>query len=126
MTVEDEVETAKSRLVALRGELTTCDTLEDDVAALDGVQAADMGELKSSDLNEDIVSALEKTDVGGLSDPFDRPTGATSIMVCDRQTTGADIPTRDQIEDGLIDTQLAQASKRALRDLRRQATLVVR
>jgi len=85
-----------------------------------------MGEIKSSDLNENIVSALESTDVGGLSDPFERPDGATSIMVCERQATGSDVPTRDQIEDRLMDQQLAQASKRALRDLRRQATLVVR
>ena len=126
VTVEAESEAAKTRLVALRGELTSCDTLEDDVEAYEGIETADMGELKSSDLNDNIVTALEKTDVGGLSDPFDRPNGATSIMVCDRQTTGADIPTRDQIEDGLLDQQLAQASKRALRDLRRQATLVVR
>lgn len=126
VTVEDETEAAKSRLIALRGELSGCDTLEDDVESLEGVVAADMGELKSSDLTDPIVEALERTDVGGLSDPFDRPDGATSIMVCKRQTTGTDIPTRDQIEDRLLDQQLAQASKRALRDLRRQATLVVR
>jgi peptidyl-prolyl cis-trans isomerase SurA len=126
VTVKDETEAAKSKLVSLRGELSGCETLEDDVATLDGVESADMGELKSSDLTDIIVEALERTDVGGLSDPFERPDGATSIMVCERQTTGSDIPTRDQIEDRLLDQQLAQASKRALRDLRRQATLVVR
>ena len=126
VTVKDETEAAKSKLVSLRGELNSCETLEDDVANLDGVEAADMGELKSSDLTDVIVEALERTDVGGLSDPFERPDGATSIMVCKRQTTGSDIPTRDEIEDRLLDQQLAQASKRALRDLRRQATLVVR
>jgi len=110
----------------MRDQLTSCESVEDDVAAFEDITVADMGELKSSDLNEEIVTALERTDVGSLSDPFDRPNGATSIMVCDRQTTGDDIPTRDQIEDGLLDQQLAQASKRALRDLRRQATLVVR
>lgn len=126
VTVEAETETAKAKLIAMRDELTSCDTLEDDVEGMDGVKAADMGELKSSDLTDVIVAALERTDVGGLSDPFDRPDGATSIMVCKRQTTGSDIPTRDQIEDRLLDQQLAQASKRALRDLRREATLVVR
>ena len=126
VTVEAEAEAAKARLIALRGELQGCDTLEDDVKAIEGVSAADMGELKSSDLTDEIVVALERTDVGGLSDPFERPNGATSIMVCKRETTGSDIPTRDQIEDRLLDQQLAQASKRALRDLRRQATLVVR
>jgi len=126
VTVEAETEAAKARLVELRDSLTSCDTLEDDVEGLEDVAVADMGELKSSDLTEVIVAALERTDVGGLSDPFERPDGATSIMVCKRQTTGSDIPTRDQIEDRLLDQQLAQASKRALRDLRRQATLVVR
>ena len=126
VTVEAETEAAKVRLISLRSELTSCDTLDDDVKLFDDVTAADMGEIKSSDLTDEIVAALERTDVGGLSDPFERPDGATSIMVCKRQTTGSDVPTRDQIEDRLLDQQLAQASKRALRDLRREATLVVR
>jgi len=126
VTVEAETEAAKARLISLRGELTSCDTLENDVDAFEDVAAADMGEIKSSDLNDEIVTALANTDVGGLSDPFERPDGATSIMVCERRATGSDVPTRDQIEDRLLDQQLAQASKRALRDLRRQATLVVR
>ena len=126
VSVEDELEAAKSRLVELRGELSSCDTLDDDVKAFEGVNTADMGELKASDLTDEIVSALEKTDVGGLSDPFERPNGATSIMVCKRETTGSNIPTRDDVENRLLDQQLAQASKRALRDLRRQASLVVR
>jgi len=126
VSVVDEEEAAKSRLVALRGQLTGCDTVEAEAEAMDGVDVADMGELKASDLTDEIVTALEKTDVGGLSDPFVRPDGATSIMVCKRETTGENVPTRDQIEDRLLDQQLAQASKRALRDLRRQATLVVR
>jgi len=126
VSVVDEEEAAKSRLVALRGQLTGCDTVEAEAEAMDGVHVADMGELKASDLTDEIVTALEKTDVGGLSDRFVRPDGATSIMVCKRETTGENVPTRDQIEDRLLDQQLAQASKRALRDLRRQATLVVR
>jgi peptidyl-prolyl cis-trans isomerase SurA len=47
-------------------------------------------------------------------------------MVCSKEITGSDIPTREAIEDRLMDQQLAQASKRHLRDLRRQATIVVR
>jgi len=126
VTVTADTDTAKARLISLRDELSSCHTLDADVEVYDDVKAVDMGEIKSSDLNENIVSALESTDVGGLSDPFERPDGATSIMVCERQATGSDVPTRDQIEDRLMDQQLAQASKRALRDLRRQATLVVR
>jgi len=121
-----EPEDAKNRLIALRDTLTSCDTLSDDVSTLDGVAQADMGELKASELAPQIIETLEKTDVGALSDPIERPNGAASILVCSRQATGEDIPTRDDVENRLMDQQLAQASRRALRDIRRQATIVVR
>jgi len=122
----DDIDAAKSKLVSLQDSLNSCETLADDVEALDTVSSADMGEIKSSDLTEDILSVLERTDVGGLSAPIERPDGAVSIMVCSREASGSDIPTRDQVEDRLMDQQLAQASKRHLRDLRRKATVVVR
>lgn len=122
----DDVEVAKSKLVSLRNTLKSCKTLEDDTDALDDVDSADMGEIKSSELNESILAVLEGTDVGGLSEPIERPDGAVSIMVCSREASGSDIPTRDQVEDRLFDQQLAQASKRHLRDLRRKATIVLR
>jgi len=122
----DDIDAAKSKLVSLQDSLNSCETLADDVETLDTVSSADMGEIKSSDLTEDILSVLERTDVGGLSDPIERPDGAVSIMVCSREASGSDIPTRDQVEDRLMDQQLAQASKRHLRDLRRKATVVVR
>lgn len=124
--LDADPEDAKNRLIALRDTLTSCDTLSDDVSALDGVAQADMGELKASELAPQIIETLEKTDVGALSDPIERPNGAASILVCSRQATGEDIPTRDDVENRLMDQQLAQASRRALRDIRRQATIVVR
>ena len=122
----DDTETAKSTLDDLRESLNSCDTLEDDIAELDGLSSADMGEIKSSDLTDDVLKVLEKTDVGTISEPIERPDGAVAIMVCSRDATGSDIPTRDQVEDRLMDQQLAQASKRHLRDLRRKASVVVR
>ena len=59
-------------------------------------------------------------------DPTTPTNGAASIMVCDRQATGEDIPTRDDVENRLMEQQLAQASRRALRDIRRKSTVVVR
>ncbi len=119
-------EDAKNELIVLRDTLKSCDTLADDVKELDGVTEADMGQLKASELNEQLIETLANTEVGTISDPIERPNGAVSIMVCEREATGSDIPTRDAIEDRLIDQQLAQASRRALRDIRRKATIVVR
>ncbi len=125
-TDAESFEEASARLIALKDSLQSCDTLNDAVKALDDVNAVDMGEIKSSDLSEDILSVLSATDVGTLGDPIERPGGAVAIMVCSRQATGKDIPTRVEIENRLTDQQLAQASKRHLRDLRRKAAIVLR
>lgn len=122
----DDFDVASERLIALREDLSGCDTLADDVDGLDDISTADMGQLKASEMGEQMLEILEKTDVGTLSEPIERPTGATSIMVCSREATGSEIPTRDEIEDRLMDNQLAQASRRHLRDLRRKATISIR
>ena len=121
-----ETEDAKTRLFALKDSLTSCESLEEDVDAVEGVSQADMGELKASELTPELIDILAATDVGSLSDPIARPNGAASIMVCSRSATGEDIPTRDDVENRLMDQQLAQASRRALRDIRRKSTVVVR
>ena len=122
----DDKDAAQSTLQSLAKTLKSCETLDEDTQSLDGVSSADMGEIKGSDLSEDVLNVLERTDVGGLSEPIERPDGAVSIMICSREASGSDIPTRDQVEDRLANQQLAQASKRHLRDLRRKATVVVR
>ena len=122
----DDKDSAKSTLQSLAKTLKSCETLAEDTESLEGVSSADMGEIKGSDLSEDVLNVLERTDVGGLSEPIERPDGAVSIMVCSREASGSDIPTRDQVEDRLTNQQLAQASKRHLRDLRRKATVVLR
>jgi len=121
-----ETEDAKTRLFALKDSLNSCESLEEDVDAIEGVIQADMGELKASELTPELIDILAATDVGSLSDPIARPNGAASIMVCSRSATGEDIPTRDDVENRLMDQQLAQASRRALRDIRRKSTVVVR
>jgi peptidyl-prolyl cis-trans isomerase SurA len=122
----DDFETAKARLAEITPTLSTCDSLADDVAGLDDVSQADMGELKASELNEQLVDVLANTEIGALSEPIQRPQGATAIMVCERTSTGSEIPTRDEVENRLMDTQLAQASRKHLRDLRSKATISIR
>ena len=117
---------AMTQLVAYKDKLTSCDTLSDDADAIEGLNYADMGEVKSGDVNEAILGALAATDVGSLSEPIETPGGAVAIMVCDRDVRGSNVPTRDEVENRLMDDQLASASKRHLRDLRRNATISVR
>lgn len=123
---EGDFETASTRLESLRAEITDCASLDAIADAADDVTTASMGELKASDLGEEIMSQLADIGVGEMSPPLERPTGAVGIVVCERQATGSEIPTRDEIENRLTDTRLAQASRRHLRDLRRKATISVR
>ena len=109
-----------------RTRFTSCDTLEDDVAEVEGLATADMGEIKASDMQEEILSRVSPLEAGQLSEPIQTPQGVVALMVCSREVTGKSIPTRQEVEDRLIDQQIAQASKRHLRDLRRQASIVTR
>ena len=117
---------AMARLTALKPSLNDCKTLSDDIENEEDIRSADMGEVKSSELGEEIEAILADTTVNELSAPIETPAGAIALMVCDRSVTGSNIPTRTEIEERLMDQQLAQASKRHLRDLRRQATIMVR
>jgi len=127
VTVESEdTEAAMVELKGLGSKLNSCDDVSEMIDTMEDVSSSAMGEVKESDLSPEIMEKLKDKDVGGLSDPFERPDGATSIMICDKEVTGSGVPTRQEIEDGLTDEQLAQASKRLLRDIRRKATLVVR
>ena len=127
VTVEaEDFATASARLTEIAPSLDDCATLADDVKAYADVKSADMGELKASELNAQLVDVLANTEVGGLSKPIERPDGATAIMVCSRTSTGSEIPTRDEVEERLMDNQLAQASRKHLRDLRSKATISIR
>ncbi|MDE2355119.1 MAG: peptidylprolyl isomerase, partial [Alphaproteobacteria bacterium] len=68
----------------------------------------------------------EPMKVGDVSDPIRTDAGLHLIAVCDRHLGGAGILTPEQIKDRLFGEELAMISKRALRDLRNQATIETR
>ena len=125
-TSEDEFPKARKALAEAIPAVKSCKTLEKDLNPFDGVGSADMGEIKSSDLTEDILTLLSDTNVGSVSEPMETPGGLIALMVCERNVRGSDIPNRNQIEDRLLAQQEAQASRRHLRNLRRNATIVTR
>ncbi len=128
MEVSDKskIETALSDFANLTSDLDSCDSLAKDVEEIESLNTADMGEIKGSDMSDEMLSIVNSTEVGTLSRPVEAPQGPLAIMVCGKSLSGKNIPTRSQVEDRLTDQQLAQASKRHLRDMRRQATIVLR
>lgn len=122
----DDFETASARLEAVRDAVDGCDSLDTLTDENEDLSSVPMGELKASEMNPELAGMLEATDIGKMSNVIERPNGAAGIVVCEREMTGSEIPTRDDVENRLMDTQLAQASRRHLRDLRRKASISVR
>ncbi len=123
---DSEVPIARQALKKAVAAAKSCDTLAEDIKGIEGVKSESMGELKASDLTDKILDVLAKTNVGEISGPIKTPKMLVRVMVCSRQIKGANIPTRDQIENRLIAQQEAQASRRHLRNLRRKATIAIR
>ena len=96
------------------------------MAELEGVNTSDMGQIKASEMTDDIRTLISGLTEGQLSDPLVTPQGVVALMVCEAEVSGSGIPTREQIEDRLLEQQLAQASRKHLRDLRRKAAIVTR
>lgn len=126
LTGEEKAGKAKAALQAAKTAFKSCDTLSADLSELDGIGNNTMGELKATDLSPEILETLSNTNVGEISDTIETPNALVAIIVCDREVKGSNIPTRDQVEDRLLAQQEAQASKRHLRNLRRNATIVTR
>lgn len=89
-----------------------------------GVEAVDLGEVEDNDLSEPFKSqalALTRTQASPV---FRSDTGVHVLVLCDKETTGDDIPTAAQLEDRLYDQELALIARRYLRDIRREAAII--
>jgi peptidyl-prolyl cis-trans isomerase SurA len=89
-----------------------------------GVEAIDLGEVEDSDLSEPFKSqalALAQTQASPV---FRSDTGVHVLVLCDKETTGDDVPTAAQLEDRLYEQELSLIARRYLRDIRREAAII--
>jgi peptidyl-prolyl cis-trans isomerase SurA len=78
-------------------------------------------------LTGDFRRVVDAMSPGDISEPIRTSAGVVRVALCARdRTAGADLPSREQVEARLMDQQLSQASRRWLRDLRRDATIETR
>ena len=79
-----------------------------------------------SELAPAFRDAIKGLAVDQISDPIRTEVGLHLVAVCGRRHSGPNLPPREEIEARLEDQQLAQISKRYLRDLRNSATIEVK
>ena len=121
-----DVAAAQTKLVALKAQITSCDTLETTASKVDGVIAGDLGEANVKDLRPSFRDALQALKPGQVSDPIRTEAGLHLIALCGQRRSGASIPSRSDIEGRIEDQQLSLISRRYLRDLKNSATIETR
>ena len=103
-----------------------CEGIDEVAEANTDLTAVSLGQIKETDLNSEMQARVSATAVGAGSAPYTASAGVASIFVCSRAADGAGLPSRDQIENTLYGRQLGMVSERALRDLKREATIIRR
>jgi peptidyl-prolyl cis-trans isomerase SurA len=123
---QDQVDAARAKLEALRGQLHGCDSFEATAGKVDGVLAGDLGEADARDLAPAFRDAAASLPVGQVSEPIRSDQGLHLLVVCGKHSSGAKSLSHDQIENQLIGEQLEMIKRRYLRDLRNSASIEVR
>jgi peptidyl-prolyl cis-trans isomerase SurA len=93
-------------------------------AARGGVEAVDLGEVDDADLTDPFKTQALALSRSQASPVFRSDTGVHVLVLCDKETTGDDVPTAAQLEDRLYDQELALIARRYLRDIRREAAII--
>jgi peptidyl-prolyl cis-trans isomerase SurA len=105
---------------------TNCNNLERETGQIQGATMLDLGQATESDLSPAIQTRISGIGAGAASAVATEGDQASVIFVCGRQTGGANVPSREEIEGQLREAELAMLAERYLRSLRREATIITR
>ena len=106
-----------------------CGQLDELHKKMSGTVYMDLGDAKLSDLSPQIQEAMKAAKPGEAAAPFLSEAGVELIGRCDKRIevkTAYVMPTRQQVEDLLFQSQIAALARRYLRDLKRDANIQVR
>jgi peptidyl-prolyl cis-trans isomerase SurA len=103
-----------------------CNALERETASVQDANMVDLGQATESDLSPVVQQRISGVAAGNASAVVTEGDQASVIFVCTRQTGGANVPSRQEIEGQLREAELAMLAERYLRSLRREATIITR
>ena len=88
--------------------------------------SGDLGKIRVGDLPPEFRDIVAELEIGQPSAPIRRQQAIHVLMVCERDDSGAKVPSRAQISASLERRRLALMARRYLRDLRRDAVIELR
>jgi peptidyl-prolyl cis-trans isomerase SurA len=124
-----ELENVMNVANQIRERYQGCDGMDEIHKKLPGSIFMNLGAMKLADLSPQIQKALADTHSGEAAAPFFSEAGIEVIGRCDKRIevkTAYVLPTKDEVEDQLFQTQIATLMRRYLRDLKREANIQVR
>lgn len=124
---EDAFAAAAAALSRERRRIDDCEDVGRVAARIDGAISSDLGAVAPSDLAPAFRNAVAALSDGETTEPIRAPAGVVLITLCGRElATGGPLPSRDEIENRIVEEQLSLHARRYLRDLRRDATIETR
>lgn len=109
----------------VRNQFKGCDSLKK-LADKNGVTVNELGKVALNDLSDEYKNLVENLPEGKVSNSIQNGANTEALVVCNREVTGEDIPSAQQLEDSMFDQELSLIARRYLRDLRREAAIVTR
>ncbi len=103
-----------------------CDNLDGAVSGIEDALVIDLGQTSEAELSPVIRERISGVSAGAATPVAVDGEQASFFVVCARQTGGAGLPSREEIEGRLREQELSMLSERYLRNLRREATIITR
>lgn len=116
----------QSALERLQRRINGCGSLESDVSSIADASVVDLGQVQESELSPSIRERINGLAVGAAAPVQVSGDQGSTIVLCSRETGGAGVPPREEIEARLREQELSLLSERYLRNLRREATIITR
>lgn len=126
---KDQIEQVMKVAVQIQTHYAGCGQLDELHDKMKGSVYMDLGNAKLAELSPQIQEAMKVTHPGEAAPPFMSEAGVELIGRCDKRIeakTAYVMPTRQQVEDQLFQSQIAALARRYLRDLKRDANIQVR
>jgi len=117
------IEARKKEADALRARFQSCEEGLRSAMALPDVAVRETITRQAADLAEAQRKILNDTPVGRLTPPDFTPQGVELFAVCSKTTAKGDTPAKRKVRDEMFNERFQAASKKFLKELRRQALI---
>ncbi len=119
-----DLASAQTALASFRAKSGTCEALEDYKGkAPSGITLTDLGDAQLSTLLTTYSAALRPLKEGQSTDVLRNAQNVNVLFVCDRRLAGDNAPTRDGVEQNLVNERLSMLGRRYIGELKSAATI---